>query len=102
MTGIYAVTGLTGLCVIFILMTVALAKRVKKYRQENAGMRVAMEEAAARLEHAREYMRKNKIAEEDANEQRQELNDTADGCLASRANSLFGVRDKPDGGNSRT
>jgi hypothetical protein len=100
MIPVYIILGLLALCVIFVLIIGTQAKRVKKYKQENAALNAAMRDAAVRLEHIREYIRKNNIVEETANAQRQELNNTPDAGLASRANSLFGMRDKPDGGSN--
>jgi translation elongation factor EF-Ts len=104
MITVYIILGLAALCAVLGLITGVQARRVKKYEQENAAMRVAMHDAAARLEHVYEYIRKNNLVEEEANAQRQELSNTDDAGLASRANALFGsgVRDKPDGGNRRT
>jgi uncharacterized protein YoxC len=100
MITVYIILGLIALCVVCVVIIGAQAKRVKKYKQENEYLLVEIDKAAWRVKRMGELLSKNNIVEETANAQRQELNNTADAGLASRANSLFGVRNKPDSGNS--
>jgi hypothetical protein len=87
---IYLILGIAALCAVLILIVYIQSKIVKKYKNENAAMRVEINNAAARLEHIREYMNKSEKIGEAANAERKELNKTDDGALACRANALFG------------
>jgi hypothetical protein len=97
---IYIVLGLVAVCAAVVLISVGQAKRIKRYREENAALHAEIRDAAARLERLREYTARNKSIEEAANGERRELNATTDGALVSRANALFGgVRDGQGGDN---
>jgi cell division septum initiation protein DivIVA len=97
MTGIYIILVLTALCGILVFVISALAKRVKRYRQENEDLRIEINHAAWRVERMKQLTAINKSIREAANEERRELNKTADGGLVGLANSLFGMRGKPGG-----
>ena len=100
MITVYIILGLLALCVIFVVIIGVQAKRVKKYKQGNEFLLGEIDKAAWRVKRMGELLSKNNIVEETANAQRQELNNTPDAGLAARANSLFGMRDKPDGGSN--
>jgi hypothetical protein len=70
---------LLAVCAVAVLISVVQAKRIKRYREENAVLHGEIRDVAARLEHLREYTAKNKRIEEGANGERRELNATADG-----------------------
>jgi hypothetical protein len=98
MTSFHVVVGLGAIISVLITTVYACLQGIKRYKKENMELRGEIQNAAARLERLKEYTAKNKNAEEAANAERRELNETADGGLAGRANNLFGVRDK-GGGN---
>jgi hypothetical protein len=101
MITVYIILGLIALCVVCVVIIRIQAGRVKKYKEQNDLLAEAVNQAAGELKRLKAYFEKNKLVEETANAQRQELNNTADDGLASRANNLFsGVRDKPDSGSS--
>lgn len=99
MTGFHIVVVLSAVISVLAVAVYACLQSLKRYKKENAALRGGMRDAAARLEHLREYMDGSKRTREEANAERKSLNETADGGLAGRANALFGgMRDK-GGGN---
>jgi Tfp pilus assembly protein PilO len=98
MSGVYIILVLTALCGILVFVISAQSKRVKNYRRENEELRIEIGKAEWRVKRLQQYMAKNKSIEEGADAERRELNETADGGLVGRANSLFGMRGKPGNG----
>ncbi|GHU05064.1 hypothetical protein FACS1894147_10860 [Spirochaetia bacterium] len=100
MITVYIILGLIALCAVCVVIISIQAKSVKKYKEQNDLLAGAVNQAAGELKRLKVYFEKNKLVEETANAQRQELDNTADDGLASRANNLFGMRDKPDSGSN--
>jgi Tfp pilus assembly protein PilN len=91
---VYIIGVLIGLCGILGLVIYLQSKRIQHNNNENAALQGEIQHAAEKLEQIRDYTAKNKMVEEDANEERQSLKETADDGLVDRANALFGgVRD---------
>ncbi|MDR0877238.1 MAG: hypothetical protein LBN21_04235 [Treponema sp.] len=93
MIGVYAVLILVAVIVILAVVIFIQAKVCKKSKQETAALHEAfwqVQDRANRLQKALGGIAK---AEEDAHAERQELNNTPDANLVTRANGLFGVRD---------
>ena len=99
MTSFHVVVVLSMIISALAVTVYACIGSVKRYKAENEELRIEIGKAAWRVEHMKQYMAKNKSIGEEADEKRRELNETADGGLVGRANTLFGVRDKSGGGN---
>jgi type II secretory pathway component PulJ len=103
MTSFHIVVALSAVISVLAVAVYASLTDIKRYKKENAALRDGIRDAVARLENLREYMDKRKRTEEESDAERQELDNTADAGLASRANALFsGVRDRQGGGNGGT
>jgi hypothetical protein len=98
MIGVYIVLGLAALAGACVFVIWIQAKRIKRFKSENEALRQANRDAAARLEHIRRYIAKNKIVMEEAEHERRDLEKTPDGGLVRRANNLFGGVREPAGG----
>jgi DNA repair ATPase RecN len=98
MSGFHIVVALSAVISILAVAVYACLNELKRYKKETTLLRNEIENAAARLEHLRQYAAKHKIIEEAADAERRELNETADSGLAARANALFWVRDQTSGG----
>jgi hypothetical protein len=84
----------TVLCALVVAVYACL-QDIGRYKKENAALRREVQNAAEYLACLMEYEAKDKCIGEEANNERQNLKDTADGGLERRANALFGgVRDK--------
>lgn len=100
MTSFHVVAALCAVISVLIIIVYACLQSIKRYKDANEVLLNEVEDAAARLIRLREYAAKNKNIEEAANAERKELNETADGGLADRANNLFGVRNGAGGGGA--
>ena len=78
------------LCAFFGTIIFIQTAVIRKYKIENAEFKTEIKNAAKRLEHLREYIRKEKIIMEAGNEKMRELENTPDSGLAGRANALWG------------
>lgn len=83
------IIALVILCIIFCAIGLAQAKFIQQYKDENAALRVEINNAAVLIERINEYIKKNKKLEEAVNAEQTALEATPDGGLADRANNLF-------------
>jgi hypothetical protein len=78
-----------------IIAAYACLQSVGRYKKENAALRGQIRDAAEMIARLGEHIAKDKNIQQEANNERQELENTADGGLERRANALFGgVRDE--------
>jgi type II secretory pathway component PulJ len=89
MTSFHIVVVLSAIITALAVAVYGCLWDIKQRKKENAALREAMRDAAAQLERLKEYTAKNRSIEEAANAERRELENTADGGLAGRANGLF-------------
>jgi Tfp pilus assembly protein PilO len=100
MTWLYIIAALAVLCGILFVIVRVQSGRVKKYREENEELLGEIRRTAESLAGLAALAARNKKVKEAADELRRELEETADGALADRANALFGgVRDRKGGGS---
>jgi hypothetical protein len=99
MIRIYIILGLIGVCAVLTLIAGAQSKRAKKAEAEAARLHEAFWQAARKMEALQGTQKQTTQIMEEANAERQKLNITADSALVSRANSLFGMRDRQSGNN---
>jgi hypothetical protein len=94
---LYVIFGLTAVCGVLFFIAKAQSKRAKKAEAEAARLHESFWQITKRAQSLQEAQKQNTQTMEGANVQRQELANTADSGLVSRANALFGVRDKQTG-----
>jgi uncharacterized membrane protein len=99
MIPVYIILGLASACAVTGFILSAQIKRAKRAEAEAARLHDAFWQAARKAEALQSAQKQTTRITEEANAERQELNDTADGDLVARANALFGVRDKQSGNN---
>jgi Tfp pilus assembly protein PilO len=99
MIRIYAILGLAAVCAVLALIARSQMKRARKAEAEAAGLHGAFRQAAGKAEALQAARKQTTQITEEANAERQELSAAADSALASRANALFGVRDRQGGSN---
>jgi Na+-translocating ferredoxin:NAD+ oxidoreductase RnfG subunit len=100
MTGVYIILILFALCAILAAAIYILAKANKKAKKENAALHESVLDAVRKAERLQAALGKQKEAEGKAHEERKGLAGTADSDLVHRANSLFGMPDKPGSGRT--
>jgi Tfp pilus assembly protein PilO len=91
--------GLVAVCAVLGFMLAIQIKRAKKAEAETARVHDAFRQVAGKARALQAAQKQTTHITEEANAERQKLNAAADSDLASRANALFGVRDR-QGGNT--
>jgi predicted Holliday junction resolvase-like endonuclease len=103
MTG-YIILFLFALCAVLAVIVYLQGKKYKKDKtfltRENAALHEAFWDTERKAERLQAALGKQKEAEEKAHEERKDLAGTADADLVHRANSLFGMPDKPGSGKT--
>jgi hypothetical protein len=94
---IYIILGLTAVSGILIFIVKMQSKRATKAEAESGRLHDAFWAMTQKAQDLQAALQQNTQVMEAANVERQKLNATADGELVSRANSLFGMRDKQAG-----
>jgi Tfp pilus assembly protein PilO len=99
MITVYIILGLAVVCAVtgFILST--QIKRAGKAEAEAARLHDAFWQVTRKAEALQAAQKQTTQITEEANAERRKLNTAADRDLASRANALFGVRDRQSGNN---
>ncbi|MDR1574906.1 MAG: hypothetical protein LBS37_02765 [Treponema sp.] len=99
MITVYIILGLAGVCAATGFILSLQIKRARRAEAEAKALHDAFWQVARKAEALQAAQKQTTQIMEEANAERQKLNTTADSDLVSRANSLFGVRDR-QGGNS--
>jgi Tfp pilus assembly protein PilO len=97
MTAVYIILALAAICAVTGFILSLQIKRAKRAEAEAAGLHDAFRRITERAEALQAAQKQTTQIMEEANAERRELNAAADGDLASRANALFGVRDRQGG-----
>lgn len=87
---LWIILALVLVCAMLFLILRFQIKAKKKAEDEVSRLTSAYKEASHQLKALILAQKKNTKITEEANEKRQELNDTSDDDLADRANNLFG------------
>jgi Tfp pilus assembly protein PilO len=93
-TAVYIILGLVAVCAVMGFILSLQIKRAKKAEAEAARLHDAFWQVAGKAEALQGAQKQTTQIMEEANAERQNLNATADGDLVSRANALFGMRDR--------
>jgi Tfp pilus assembly protein PilO len=99
MITVYIILGLAAVCAVTGLILSTQIKRARRAEAEAARLNDAFGQAARKAEALQTAQKQTAQITEEANAERQKLNAAADSALVSRANALFGMRDR-QGGNS--
>jgi Tfp pilus assembly protein PilO len=96
---VYIILALVAVCAVTGFILSLQIKRAKKAEAEAGRLHDAFWQAARKAEDLQAAQKQTTQIMEEANAERQKLNTTADSDLVSRANALFGVRDRQGGNN---
>jgi Tfp pilus assembly protein PilO len=96
-TAVYIILGLAAVCVILGFIVSLQIKRAGKAEAEAARLHDAFRRITGRAEALQAAQKQTTQIMEESNAERRELNTAADSDLVSRANALFGMRDRRGG-----
>jgi Tfp pilus assembly protein PilO len=96
-TAVYIILALAAICVILGFIVSLQIKRARKAEAEAARLHDAFWRVARKAEALQTAQKQTTQITEEANAERRELNAAADSDLVSRANALFGMRDRRGG-----
>jgi Tfp pilus assembly protein PilO len=99
MTAVCIILGLPVVCAVAGFIISLQIRRARRAEAEAARLNGAFRQAARKAEALQAAQKQTTQIMGEANAERQELNNTADSDLVSRANALFGVRDRQGGNN---
>jgi Tfp pilus assembly protein PilO len=99
MITVYIILGLAAVSAVTGFILSLQINRAKRAEAEAARLNDAFRQVARKAEALQAAQKQTTQIMEEANAERRELNAAADSDLASRANALFGVRDRQGGNN---
>ena len=99
MITVYIILALAAVCAVMGFILSLQIKRAKKAEAEAGRLHDAFWQAARKAEALQAAQKRTTQIMEEANAERRKLNAAADSDLVSRANALFGVRDRKSGDN---
>jgi uncharacterized membrane protein len=97
MIAVYIILALIAVCAVTGFILSLRIKRDRRAEAEAARLHDAFRQAARKAEALQAAQKQTTQITEEANAERRELNAAADSDLVSRANALFGVRDRRGG-----
>jgi hypothetical protein len=100
MTSTYIILILLVISTVCLVVIRDQARNIKFWKSENANLENEILDAGLQIEKLKRLSVKNQKVEDKANVELQELSETPDSGLRNRANNLFGMRNKQNGGKT--